>query len=234
MATKSKKLKAAYEAVDRTKDYPLAEAVALVKGNASSKFDETIEIALNLGVDPRHSDQMVRGVVAMPNGTGKTTLIKEGMFDSTYQKTGKWNYYWPNKKIEKTGYYKQGKKDSIWKYYYLDGRIKQKGKFKSNVPDQEWSWWYNNNQLKRKETYINGKEIGFVYEYDSSGGILTKGKYVFGDREGEWYYIINDYMEEGSYIGGMKTGKWKTTYVNTNKTKFTGEYLKPLLVDRAD
>ena len=75
MVKTSKKLKAAYEAVDRNKAYPLAEAVALVKGNASSKFDETIEIAMNLGVDPRHADQMVRGVVAMPNGTGKTMRV---------------------------------------------------------------------------------------------------------------------------------------------------------------
>ena len=64
MARTSKKLKAAYEAVDRNKAYALAEAVALVKSHASSKFDETIEIAMNLGVDPRHADQMVRGVVA--------------------------------------------------------------------------------------------------------------------------------------------------------------------------
>ena len=75
MAKTSKKLKAAYEAVDRNKAYPLAEAVALVKGNASSKFDETIEIAMNLGVDPRHADQMVRGAVAMPNGTGKDVRV---------------------------------------------------------------------------------------------------------------------------------------------------------------
>ena len=75
MARTSKKLKAAYDAVDRNKAYPLAEAVALVKSNATSKFDETIEIALNLGVDPRHADQMVRGVVAMPNGTGKTMRV---------------------------------------------------------------------------------------------------------------------------------------------------------------
>ena len=75
MAKTSKKLKAAYEAVDRNKAYPLAEAVALVKGNASSKFDETIEIAMNLGVDPRHADQIVRGVVAMPNGTGKAMRV---------------------------------------------------------------------------------------------------------------------------------------------------------------
>ena len=75
MAKTSKKLKAAYEAVDRNRAYPLAEAVALVKVNASSKFDETIEIAMNLSVDPRHADQMVRGVVAMPNGTGKTMRV---------------------------------------------------------------------------------------------------------------------------------------------------------------
>ena len=75
MARISKKLKAANEAVDRARMYPLTEAVKLVKGNATSKFDETIEIAMNLGVDPRHADQMVRGVVAMPNGTGKTMRV---------------------------------------------------------------------------------------------------------------------------------------------------------------
>ena len=76
MAKVSKKMKASMDAVDRTKEYVLAEAVALVKQNAAgTKFDETIEIAMNLGVDPRHADQMVRGVVAMPNGTGKSTRV---------------------------------------------------------------------------------------------------------------------------------------------------------------
>ena len=76
MAKVSKKMKASVEAVDRTKEYVLAEAAALVKQNAAStKFDETIEIAMNLGVDPRHADQMVRGVVAMPNGTGKSMRV---------------------------------------------------------------------------------------------------------------------------------------------------------------
>ena len=75
MARNSKNLKAAYAAIDRNKAYGLAEAVSLVKGNAKAKFDETIEIAMNLGVDPRHADQMVRGVVAMPNGTGKTMRV---------------------------------------------------------------------------------------------------------------------------------------------------------------
>jgi large subunit ribosomal protein L1 len=76
MAKFSKKMKASMDVVDRTKEYGLAEAVALVRQNAAgTKFDETIEIAMNLGVDPRHADQMVRGVVAMPNGTGKSMRV---------------------------------------------------------------------------------------------------------------------------------------------------------------
>jgi large subunit ribosomal protein L1 len=72
---KGKRLRAAEETVDRTKAYALADAVALVKKNASSKFDESIELALNLGVDPRHADQMVRGTVDLPHGTGKSLRI---------------------------------------------------------------------------------------------------------------------------------------------------------------
>ena len=75
MPRTSKNLKAAYAMIDRNKAYGLAEAVSLVKGNAKAKFDETIEISMNLSVDPRHADQMVRGVVAMPNGTGKSMRV---------------------------------------------------------------------------------------------------------------------------------------------------------------
>lgn len=75
MAKLTKKQKLAVESVDNEKLYSLAEAVKLVKQNATSKFDETIEIAMNLGVDPRHADQMVRGVIQLPNGTGKTVRV---------------------------------------------------------------------------------------------------------------------------------------------------------------
>jgi len=70
-----KRLKSAYADIDRDKFYTLAEAVKAIKGRATAKFDETIEIALNLGVDPRHADQMVRGVVELPHGTGKTVRV---------------------------------------------------------------------------------------------------------------------------------------------------------------
>ena len=65
----------AREGIERTKLYPLAEAVKLVKERATAKFDETIEIAMNLGVDPRHADQMVRGVCNLPNGSGRTVRV---------------------------------------------------------------------------------------------------------------------------------------------------------------
>ncbi len=75
MAKLGKRTRAAREAVAGKENLSVEEAVALVKGNATSKFDETIEIAMNLGVDTRHADQMVRGVVGLPNGTGKAMRV---------------------------------------------------------------------------------------------------------------------------------------------------------------
>jgi large subunit ribosomal protein L1 len=75
MAKIAKKVAEARKGIDRNKLYGLEEAVKMVKSRASAKFDETIEIAINLGVDPRHADQMVRGVVSLPNGTGKTVRV---------------------------------------------------------------------------------------------------------------------------------------------------------------
>ena len=73
-----KRLTAARATVDRTKLYPLPEAVALIKAAATAKFDETVEFSMNLGIDPRHADQMVRGLISLPNGTGKT--LRVGVF----------------------------------------------------------------------------------------------------------------------------------------------------------
>jgi len=78
MAKLTKKQKVASAAVDATRLYGVDEAIGLVKSLASTKFDETVEVAINLGVDPRHADQMVRGVVTLPSGTGKT--VRVGVF----------------------------------------------------------------------------------------------------------------------------------------------------------
>lgn len=75
MAKQSKRLAAARESVGAGTEYSLEDGVRLLKENAKAKFDETLEIAVNLGVDPRHADQNVRGVVSLPNGTGKTVRV---------------------------------------------------------------------------------------------------------------------------------------------------------------
>lgn len=75
MAKNGKRYSAAKDTIDRNKLYSVDEAVNIIKGNAKAKFDETIEVAVNLNVDPRHADQMVRGVISLPHGTGKTLKV---------------------------------------------------------------------------------------------------------------------------------------------------------------
>ena len=72
---KGKKYSDSFKLIDRTKQYDPEEAIALVKQTAKAKFDETVEISVRLGVDPRHADQQVRGAVVLPNGTGKKVTV---------------------------------------------------------------------------------------------------------------------------------------------------------------
>ncbi|MEO0764175.1 MAG: 50S ribosomal protein L1, partial [Pseudomonadota bacterium] len=75
MAKLGKRMKAIKAATEGKGPLPLDEAIAMIKANATAKFDETVEASLNLGVDPRHADQMVRGTVNLPNGTGKSVRV---------------------------------------------------------------------------------------------------------------------------------------------------------------
>jgi large subunit ribosomal protein L1 len=75
MPAQGKKFRAAVGRIDRTREYPISDAVGLVKGAAFAKFDETVDVAVNLGVDPRHADQIVRGTVVLPHGTGKSVRV---------------------------------------------------------------------------------------------------------------------------------------------------------------
>ena len=72
---KNKRLASAQKAIDSTKAYPLEAAIKLIKQTSKAKFDETVEMSMNLGIDPRHADQMVRGLTSLPNGTGKTVRV---------------------------------------------------------------------------------------------------------------------------------------------------------------
>jgi len=78
MAKQGKRLTAAYKGIDRARAYKLEEAIGAIKAAPKAKFDETVEISMNLGIDPRHADQMVRGLISLPHGTGKT--LRVGVF----------------------------------------------------------------------------------------------------------------------------------------------------------
>jgi len=75
MARRGKRMREILNAIDRGREYPLGEAIELLRGAKKTGFDETLEVAMNLGVDPRHADQMVRGMVSLPHGTGKTMRV---------------------------------------------------------------------------------------------------------------------------------------------------------------
>ena len=87
---------------------------------------------------------------------------------------------------------------------------------------------YNNNQLWRKEQYDKGKINGLVIEYDSLGKVITKGEYLYGQKEGVWYYEINDHKEEGEFVSDMKNGSWEMTYLSSNQKMFSGKYLNDI------
>ena len=99
MARIGKRLKNAYQGIDRDGFLPLEDALRLIKSKATAKFDETIEVAMNLGIDPRHADQMVRGMVTLPNGTGKTVRVAvfaEGENATKAEEAGeKADFRWP-------------------------------------------------------------------------------------------------------------------------------------------
>jgi len=79
--------------------------------------------------------------------------------------------------------------------------------------------------VKREEEFFNGKEEGSYTEYDESGNIIAQGKYYDGEREGEWFYKVNDYIEKGAYIGGLRDGKWEALFLN-EKVRYEGNYIQ--------
>jgi antitoxin component YwqK of YwqJK toxin-antitoxin module len=153
------------------------------------------------------------------------TLTSKGKYNNFNKKIGKWIYYWENQQIKKEGLFEINNKKGEWKYYFKNGYLQQKGVYVKNKPNGLWEWWYENGVKRRTEEYLNGRENGEVKEYDTLGNLITHGEYSYGEREGDWFYIINDYKEEGKFTGGMKTGKWKTTYINKKQIKFQGEYI---------
>ena len=208
--------------------------------------DKKISLSISLSVEEMNNKQRREGTIFENQKQGlfkvydstnqilryefynNNNLVYSGMYDSLNLKTGEWIFYNDKNQIVKKGSFFSNKKDKKWTYFYKNGQIQQQGAYKKGKPEGEWNWWYENEQLWRNEFYTNGKMNGVATEYDSLGKLITQGEYLYGLKEGEWFYEINDHKELGSYISDMKSGKWEMTYLSSNKKMFTGEFLNDI------
>lgn len=151
--------------------------------------------------------------------------ISEGIVDKEGRKAGTWKNYYVTGEIKSTGNYENNVKEGKWTYLFKDGKIEQSGEYRNGQPNGLWIWYYSDGAIEREEEFYKGKEEGPFAEYDESGEIITKGEYFDGEKEGEWYYKVGDHSEIGSYIIGLKDGKWKHFY-NSGELKYEGNYIQ--------
>lgn len=154
-------------------------------------------------------------------------LIAEGgTIDKQGRKQGYWKEYYLNGKLKNEGEYLDNQKYNKWKYYYENGKAEQIGKYNKNgKPINDWIWYYQNGDTLRYEQYRMGFEDGFLVEKTDSGTVITKGDYIDGYKEGEWYYEMNDHIEKGKYVYGTKNGLWEHFHINGEKV-FEGKFIE--------
>jgi antitoxin component YwqK of YwqJK toxin-antitoxin module len=153
-------------------------------------------------------------------------LKSEGILDEQGKQQGIWKEYHSNGKLKSKGEYKEGKRIGYWEFYHPEGTVEQKGKYdKKGRPQGEWKWYYENGQLLRDENYVDGKEDGIMTEYSDSGKVITKGEYIDGNREGAWFYELNNYREEGTYKNDKRDGEWKHFYIPGGNLRFIGKFV---------
>ncbi|MFT6844298.1 MAG: antitoxin component YwqK of YwqJK toxin-antitoxin module [Flavobacteriales bacterium] len=158
-------------------------------------------------------------------------LLGEGIVDEQGYYQGYWKHYYDTGELLSEGHYIDGKKDKLWKYYFLDGKIEQQGYYRVGKTTGDWILYYQNGAIKRKEEYSNDLEEGEMIAYDEQGAIIAKGMYIEGEKDGEWYYKLNDFEEKGSFINGEPTGLWVFTYEN-GRTAFKGEYVNGIAINK--
>jgi antitoxin component YwqK of YwqJK toxin-antitoxin module len=155
----------------------------------------------------------------------KGLRISEGIVDKEGNKIGQWKNYYNTGELKSTGKYQNNLQEGKWTFYFRDGRIEQEGEFKNGLISGKWAWYYEDGKVEREEEFYNGKEEGFIVEYDEFGEIITKGEYFDGEKEGEWYYKAGDHTEIGSYVAGLRDGKWKYFYDN-DQLEYEGNYIQ--------
>ncbi len=151
-------------------------------------------------------------------------LMSEGIIDNYGTYKGHWKIYYPTGQLKEEGDYLNGVKDGEWKYYYRNGTLEQTGKYVKARTHGTWVWFYPNGKRHREEIHRFGKEEGVATEYDSLGTVITRGEYLAGLKDGEWFYDLGDHIEKGRYSGGEKEAEWVYVYKDNDRTAFKGKY----------
>ncbi len=148
----------------------------------------------------------------------------EGVIDGLGLKQGKWKEYHESGELRAEGEYKNSKRIGPWKFYFKSQAQEQYGTYVDGKPEGKWTWLYPDGKLKREDNYYKGLEDGESIEYSDSGKVITKGQYIEGEKEGEWFYENGDLREEGGYKAGSREGEWKG-YYNDGQLLYEGKYL---------
>ena len=152
-------------------------------------------------------------------------LLGEGILNEEGMKVGFWKEYYKDGSIKAEGEYKNGLRIGKWTYYHKNKHISQTGnQSNGEKPDGERIWYYPNDTIRRIYNFRKGLEEGLMVEDSDSGKIITKGNFIEGEREGDWFYEIGDHMEKGSYKNGLMYGEGVFYYKNNNKS-FKDNYI---------
>lgn len=170
-----------------------------------------------------HREYSMDGAVTGAKIFSKGKVVGQGIVDAEGRRQGPWKEFYETGELRSEGRYKNGKRDGEWVFYYIDGKEEQRGSYFKGKPDGDWKWIYNNGQTWREEEFYEGLEEGLAIEYNDTGKVVSKGKYLSGEREGEWVIDLGDHREEGSYVAGQPNGLWKH-YFPSGKVKYEGKY----------
>lgn len=153
-------------------------------------------------------------------------LSQGGIIDEKGRKQEVWKEFYPNKTIKSEGKFLDNKKFEKWTYFYENGKAEQQGSYNKNgKPVGNWIWYFQNGDTLRYEQYRRGLEDGILIEKTDSGGVIRKGDYIDGFREGEWIYELNDHIEKGKYVYGTKNGLWEHFHTN-GELIFKGNFIE--------
>jgi antitoxin component YwqK of YwqJK toxin-antitoxin module len=152
-------------------------------------------------------------------------VMAEGVLDTAGLQQGEWKEYYENGQMKSIGKYLNGNKVGQWKYFYASSKVFEIGKYDNQGRQQgKWIWYFDNGKTRRESNFLNGQEDGDFIEYADSGGVITKGQYVEGLREGIWTYELGNYRSIGKYTDDQQDSLWKEYYIDDNKVRFQGNY----------